>query len=124
MSFVSNSRRFTPEDIDRTKYAIRITHLHNGNDPDGTRRFMFCAQGKKPAKYVTLCRIIDRSTGVEVARGVAVCANREVANPTAGHSIALGRAIKDFMMFGPLEEAPEPSGPPPAARHLMLVSNQ
>jgi hypothetical protein len=123
--FKSNSHRYEHKQIPRDKYSIRVSHIHNGNDPDGNKRFLFCAVGKRPAKYMTICRILRRSDGQEMALGIAICSNRDAPNRDAGHRIAMGRAVKDFMMnYGGSEiedEGDTPPTLPPRMRHLQIV---
>ena len=97
MSFKVNSNRYYPQQVDRAKYSIHVAHIHEGNDPNGSERFAYCAGGRKPAKYVTIARIVHRSTRTLVAYGIAIAGNRETASRAQGHAIALGRAIKSFM---------------------------
>jgi hypothetical protein len=119
----SNSNRYEHKQIPRDKYSIRVSHIHNGNDPDGNKRFLFCAVGKRPAKYMTICRILRRSDGQEMALGIAICSNRDAPNRDAGHRIAMGRAVKDFMMnYGDDVVTEEETPPPlPPVRHLRFV---
>jgi hypothetical protein len=123
MSFKSNSHRYEYKQIPRDRYSIRVSHIHDGNDPDGAKRFLFCAWGRRPAKYMTVCRIVRKSDNQEMGLGVAICSNRDTPSRDAGHKIAMGRAVKDFMMnYGDDVVTEEETPPPlPPVRHLRFV---
>lgn len=98
--FYSNSNRLDITMVPKERFAIKVFHLHNGNDEDGTGREAYLGGSRRThvrrRKYATICSIIDRETDTEVAFGLAECSSKDTPKRRTGHGIALGRALKAF----------------------------
>ncbi len=95
--YIENSRRLHVDMVPKSKFAIRLYHLHDHNDPDRSKRKSISRSGRR--QYMTVCRIIERDTGEEVAQGHAVCSKKDTPVRALGHGIALGRALKEFYTY-------------------------
>jgi hypothetical protein len=81
------------------KIKICVNHLHNGNDPNGSRRRLvlervFNYEAHKGRPYVTVARAIDLDTKEELVWDAAVCSNKDQPNRKLGYRIAVGRVKK------------------------------
>lgn len=97
---LSNSHKYTTSLVPKNS-RLMVFHLHNGNDPDGTKRRQFC-QGKKVMPYVTVAKLmIDVPTpfgmSTDEYMAWAVCNKKDTPNRRLGHEIAVGRVIKEYL---------------------------
>jgi hypothetical protein len=93
----STSKKYpSPEELQDEGFRFYVHHIHSGNDPLYEWRAMF-GNSKYAPVYVTTCTIKTKE-GEQVGYGEAVCSDKDVPNRKRGHEIAVGRAIKDYMI--------------------------
>jgi hypothetical protein len=83
------------------KIKICVNHLHNGNDPDGSRRRLvldrvFNYEARKGRPYVTVAMAIDEDTKEELAWDAAICSMKDQPSRRLGYHIAVGRIRKSL----------------------------
>jgi len=66
---------------------LNVVHLHNGNSSRNQR---------KGHSFVTLVKLMDRSTDTVIAEGKAYCSDGDSPRRSIGRQVAIGRALKAY----------------------------
>ena len=82
----TNSKKMVERNVP-SQLRVSVVHLHSGNSSRNKR---------KGHKYLTIARLLDRSTDAIISEGRAYCSDGDAPRRSIGRHVAVGRALSFF----------------------------